>query len=156
MEKHSNQHPHKNKVHKILAHSYLSHAIFLLFGVTLDMIFNLRIFNDSFSVPLGWMFLLFGTFLVFWAQKTSRNLNKENLSKNTFAKGPYRFTRVPTNLGLCLLTFGFGLMMNAFFLVLTSLLAFIFIKYTFLHKQEKILAEKYGEPYLEYKKMVKF
>ena len=105
---------------------------------------------------MGFIFLIFGTFLVFWAQKTSRHLNIENITKETFCHGPYRYTRSPTHWGLFLLMLGFGMIANAFFIVLFSIISFLITKLVFLKKEEKVLAAKYGTPYLEYKKSVKF
>lgn len=146
----------KPSVHRVLAHSYFTYFLFLLIGVCLDLIFDLKIFNNSFAIPVGFSFLVFGTLLIFWAQKTSRNLKKEGLSKDTFCGGPYRYTRSPTHWGLLFLTLGFGLVVNAFFIVVFSVVSFLITKFTFLIKEEKILAEKYGTPYLEYKKSVRF
>jgi protein-S-isoprenylcysteine O-methyltransferase Ste14 len=151
-----NQNPHKNKVHKILAHSYSIYFLFFLIGVCLNLIFNFKVFNNSFMAPIGILFLISGTLLIFWAQKTSRNLKKDNVSKETFCHGPYYFTRTPTNFGLFFLVLGFGLIINAFFVTLFAFISFVIAKFTFLNKEEKILALKYGTPYLEYKKMVKF
>ena len=142
-------------VHKVLAHSYAVHFLFFLAGVCLDLIFNLKVFKSSVVVSLGFVLLAFGTFIVIWAQKTSRSLKKENITRETFFHGPYCYTRSPTHWGLFLLMLGFGMVINAFFVMVLSLVAFVFTKMTFLHKEEEILALKYGVPYLEYKKSVK-
>ncbi len=154
--KNTEEYPHKNKVHKVLAHSYSVHLLFLLAGICLDLLFSIRIFNNSVILSFGFLFLMFGTFLIVWAQHTSRHINKENITKETFQHGPYRFTRMPTNFGLLFLTLGFGIITNAFFVVLSSVASLFVAKFFFIEKQEKILSEKYGEPYVEYKKIVKF
>ncbi len=147
---------HKNKVHKVLAYSYLSFFLLFLFSLFLDFLFPLKVFeNYAFSLA-GVFFLALGTFLIFWAQRTSLDLDKENLSKETFCQGPYRYTRGPTHLGLFFLVFGFGIITNALFVVVFSIISLILGKFVFLRKEEKILAEKYGAPYLEYKKSIKF
>ena len=159
-----NKNLHKNKVHKILAHSYAIYFILFLISVYLDLVFSARgesAFHGNFIISsvaifLGVFFLIFGTFLILWAQKTSRNLKKENINTETFLQGPYRYTRSPTHLGLFLLMLGFGVIANAVFVILFTIIFFIVAKFVFLDKQEKILAEKYGASYLEYKKMVKF
>lgn len=156
MESQDKIHPQNPSVHKVLAHSYSVFFIFFLLGVFLDLVFNLKIFYISFMLPIGVFFLIFGTLLILWAQKTSKNLKKENISKETFCQGPYCYTRTPTNFGLFFLMLGFGMIINAFFIILFSFLSFIIAKVFFLDKQEKILEEKYGEPYREYKKTVKF
>ena len=147
---------HKNKVHKILARSYSVYVFFLLIGIILDLTLNFRIFNNSFSTFIGILLLIFGTFLVIWAQKTSRNLKKENLNIETFCRGPYRYSRTPTNFGLFFLVLGFGFIVHSPFIIPFSIFAFCITKFIFLEKEERILAEKYGTPYLEYKKVVKF
>lgn len=151
-----NKYLHKNKVHKILAHSYSVYLIFLLIGVCLDVFFSFKIFDNSFVAYIGVLFLMLGAVLIFWAQKTSRNFKKNIINKEMFYHGPYRFTRTPTNFGLFFLMLGFGLVVNAFFIVLFAFICFILGKFVFLDKQEKILEEKYGAPYIEYKKLVKF
>jgi protein-S-isoprenylcysteine O-methyltransferase Ste14 len=52
--------------------------------------------------------------------------------------------------------FGFGVIINSFFVVLFTFIALFISKSTFLSKQEKLLEEKYGAHYLKYKKLVKF
>lgn len=151
-----NKNLHKNTVHKVLAHSYLFYFILLLVGLFLDFIFPIKIFWNSALPLLGIIFLFIGTFLIIWAQSVSRHLKKDNISKETFCQGPYSFTRSPTHLGLFVLTLGFGFTINGLFIVIFSVISFIFTKAIFLKKEEKILSEKYGIPYLEYKKSVKF
>lgn len=146
--------PHKYSIHKVLAHSYSVYFLFFLIGVTLDLLFKFKIYISSVMVPLGLMLLVLGTILILWAQETSRNLTSENLSKDSFRKGPYCFTRSPTHWGLFLLILGFGIISNALFLVLSTLISFLITRFIFLEKEEAILAHKYGTPYLEYQKIV--
>ena len=117
--------PHKNKVHWILAHSYTMYFVLFLASVFLDFIFPTKIFKSSVFAPTGIIFLIFGSFLVIWAQKTSRDFKKENMSKETFCKGPYCYTRSPTHWGLFFLVLGFGIVANAVFIVLFTLVAFL-------------------------------
>ncbi len=146
----------KSSPHKVLAYSYSVFFVFFLVGICLDLFFNYRVSDSYLMKPIGVLFLALGTFLVFWAQKTSRTLKKENITKDTFYRGPYKYTRGPTHWGLFLLMLGFGMTINAFFVTLLAFISFIFLKFTLLHKQEKLLEEKYGIPYQEYKKIVKF
>jgi len=151
-----NNNPHKNRVHKVLAHSHYVYFLIFLIGVTLDLIFKFKIFTNPAMLPIGFFLLLFGTFLIIWAEKTSHNFKKDNLTRETFSQGPYLYTRNPTHWGLFLLVMGFGVITNALFVVLSTLVSFFIEKFIFQVKTEKILEEKYGMPYLEYKKMVKF
>jgi protein-S-isoprenylcysteine O-methyltransferase Ste14 len=155
-EQFKNENPQKNKVHKVLAHSYLFYFISLLIGLSFDFAFPLKIFRETTLTPLGILFLALGTFLILWAQKSSLKLRKEDITKESFSHGPYHYTRSPTHFGLFLLILGFGFTVNALFIIIFSIISLFVTKFIFLKKEEKILAEKYGAPYLEYKKSVKF
>ena len=147
----------KYAVHHVLAHSYYFYFLLFLLGFFLDFLFPVKIFKTSIMAPIGLVLVVLATFLIFWAQKTSHGLRKiAKIQVEHFCRGPYCYTRSPTHLGLFLLTFGFGLIINAFFVVLATVITFFINRFTFLRKQEKILADKYGDPYLEYKKIVKF
>lgn len=145
----------KRNVHKVLAHSYSMYFILFLVGITLDIIFNFQILTSSVMTSVGFSIIIFASLLILWAQTTSRNLKKQNITKETFLGGPYSYTRSPTHWGLFFLMIGFGIIVNAIFIILTTLISFLVSRYVYLAKEEMILEEKYGEPYLEYKKMVK-
>lgn len=145
-----------DSVHSVLAHSYLSYFVAFLVGLFLHFFYPIQIYNNVLVGYIGFVFLSLATLLIFWAQTTSRDLKIENLSKESFLHGPYCYTRMPTHLGLFLLLLGFGLVMNSLFVVLATLVYFIVGKFSFIKKQESLLLKKYGEHYLEYKKLVKF
>jgi len=155
MESENKNNVEKGSIHKVLAHSYFVYFLFFLVGVSLDIFFRFNVFNNIGVTIFGFVLLISATFLILWAQRTSRNLKKDIITKETFCHGPYCFTRSPTHWGLFLLMLGFGLVTGAFFVILLSFVSFIFAKFTFLDKEEKLLAAKYGNPYLEYKKTVK-
>jgi len=145
-----------NKVHSILAHSYFFYFVLLLAGVILDLIFHFKIFSHPTFIPVGIAFLVLASLLIFWSQHTTRNLHSnEVLTKEAFCRGPYCYTRTPTNWGLFMLAIGLGIILNAFFVVVTTFASFILSKFVFLKKYDDALEQKYGTPYLEYKKQVK-
>jgi protein-S-isoprenylcysteine O-methyltransferase Ste14 len=144
-----------NGIHRVLAQSYFFYFFMFLAGVFLDLIFHIRIFKSPSGASFGLALLVLASILIIWAQTTSRNLEKGNITKETFCRGPYCYTRSPTHLGLFLLIVGFGILTNAFFVILFTVVSFIITRFIFIRKEEEALAEKYGAPYLEYKKKVK-
>ncbi|MEK7588776.1 MAG: hypothetical protein AAB438_03075 [Patescibacteria group bacterium] len=143
-------------VHRILAHSYFLYFFVLVLGVVLDLLFPIRIFHTSIMMPVGFVVLVLASILIFWAQHTSRKLDPNTITKESFCKGPYCYTRMPTHYGLFLLMLGFGFIANAFFIIVFTILSFVVTRITFVKEQEKVLENKYGEAYKEYKKIVKF
>ena len=148
----------RKRVHVVLAHSYLFYFFTFLVGLFLDFVFPISLSKDFNMAPIliGAILIFLGSILVFWAQKTSINLSKNNLTKEDFSMGPYKFIKDPTNFGIFVLIIGFGIFINAFFVILLTTISFIFSKLFFLKKEEKILTSKYGDPYLEYRKSMRF
>jgi len=145
-----------NSIHSHLAHSYLSWFAFLLLGILLDIFLPLRLFGGAIWSLVGAIFIIFASGIIFWAQRTTRNLHKGgDYTTSDFYRGPYAYTRTPTHSGLFLLTTGFGLIMNAFFVVATSVAAYVIGKRIFLRNYEKLLVEKYGDSYRAYMEEVK-
>ncbi len=142
--------------HRVLANSYISYFSVFVLGLAVHLFYSVPIYKDEVASYLGLVFIVLATLLIFWAQNTSRNLDTTNLNIDIFRKGPYYFTRMPTHLGLFLLIVGFGLVINSLFVVLFTFVYFILGKFSFIKKQEAILLKKYGDHYIEYKKLVRF
>ena len=147
--------PKRSSVHHLLAHSYLVYFFAFLLGFILDFAFPIRILKSEISSILGFGLLFFGTLLIFWAQRTSSLLNTENLSKETFNNGPYKYTRSPTHYGLYFVILGFGILADALFIVVLASISFLITKFHFIRKQENLLVKKYGAHYEAYQKSVK-
>ena len=147
-------------VHNVLAHSYLIYFAGLVVGVFLDALFKWQIVSNVHVLVWAVVFMILGTFFIIWAQMTSRRTapsrnDLESVSHTDFLRGPYRFTRSPTQVGLTLLIAGFGFFINSISVVVLTLIISVFNHFTFVAKQEKRLATKYGESYQNYKNKVK-
>src|SRR3989338_3889780 len=156
MEK-EEKYPHKRSVHHVLAYSYSMYFLLFLIGVSLDIVFRFKLFTNSFMIPLGVVFLILASILIFWAQKTGRDLKKvPEVKMEHFCRGPYCYTRIPTQWGLFFLILGFGIITNSFFVILFTIISFFISKFIFIDKHDRILINKYGIAYMEYKKLFKF
>ncbi len=145
-------------IHTALAQGYTAYVVAIIVGLLLDLAFPIQFYFDHIELA-GVLCIVMGSALIFWAQNTSKKTKvgiHPTLTKDIFAVGPYKFTRSPTQYGLFLLVTGLGFLYGAFFLVIASAGALAFGRFVFIRKEEKHLAEKFGAPYLEYKKKVKF
>jgi len=157
MESNNKDGVQKQNLHNILAHSHTMQFILFLLGVLLDSIFKIRIFTSSpLIVDFGVVLLMLGSVLIFWAQYTSHHLPEEDITKESFSRGPYRYIKNPTNFGIFFMILGFGIISNSFFVILFGFISSLIAKFVFLDKEKEILISKYGAPYLEYRKSVKF
>lgn len=145
-------------VHTVLAHSYLVFFAGMVLGMVLDIVFGIRINPSVTSITSALLLVLIGSLLIYWAQHTSRKTAPERNdtpSVDDFMKGPYRYLRGPTHLGLLLLISGFGLFINSFFVVAVALLIYLVTHLFFMPAEEKRLSQKYGAVYEAYRANVK-
>lgn len=144
-------------VHLILSHSYTVFLMAVILGVILDVFIPTNIFNNYIYQYIGFIMIILGSILIYWAQTTS-NCTKEELEKmgkvREFARGPYKYSRNPTHIGLSLMTLGLGFLINSVFSVVLVLIASLITKFIFVKKEEILLEQKYGEDYCNYKKKV--
>ncbi len=148
----------QGKIHVVLTYSYFMYLVAIILGLILDKVFGTTFNFKSFYV-IGFVIMLIGSALVYWAQKTTSCTKKELLSgakmKRDFERGPYKYSRNPTHIGLSLLTLGFGLLAGSLFVVVLMVVVFIIAKNVFLNQEERLLEKKYGQAYCEYKAKVR-
>jgi protein-S-isoprenylcysteine O-methyltransferase Ste14 len=142
-------------VHKVLATSYLTYFLLCSLGLFLGIFFPLH-----FSVPNSLTFAVIcfglGPALMIWAQYTSHRFEiiKQKTGELHFSKGPYRYLRNPTHLGLVILVLGYAFATETAMLFATTGLAYIISNF-FFRRHEQILEFRYGEPYKNYKSSVR-
>ncbi len=144
-------------VHEVLARSYLSFFVFCTIGIFFDLFFPLNFFVPSLWIPAV-SCLVVGPAIIAWAQYSSHHFAKDllkgkKLTVDSFMNGPYQFVRNPTQIGLVILVLGYSLITSSAMLFAATLIAVLISNYYF-RTHEKILEDKYGEPYKQYKKAV--
>ena len=150
--------PYRNgMVHFILSNSYTVFLFAVVLGVIFDMIVPIDIFNTPIYQYGGLILIMIGSILVYWAQSSSYHSKvemKKDKTERNFAKGPYKYSRNPTHIGLTLLTLGLGFVINSLFSVIFIIITSLVTKAIFLKKEEDLLEEEYGQVYTDYKKKV--
>lgn len=159
-EQDKNNIKHQHKVHLVLMGSYLIFLFAIVLGVFLDTFIKNEIFTDNVYQNVGFYILVFGTLIIFWAQKTSSyTKHTQNSAPDKpylyFEFGPYKYLRSPTHFGLFAVTVGFSLIINSFFGGILSMVSYLIARIFFFKKEEELLEMKYGQTYLDYKKKVK-
>lgn len=88
-------------------------------------------------------------------KKAGTNVNPAEPALTIARGGPYRFTRNPMYLALCLLQVALGFFLNDWITLLFVVLLFLILHYGVILREEKYLTGKFGEPYLELKRNVR-
>lgn len=144
---------YKGKVHFVLSHSYTVFLFAVVLGVVFDIVVPLHISSSVTYKSIGLIMIIIGSIIVYWAQSTSYLVKVK--SKIGFHNGPYKYFRSPTHFGLFIMTLGLALIISSPFSILFTIIAYIITKFIFIKKEERILEEKYGEDYNNYKNKVR-
>lgn len=148
----------KSLIHTVLGHGYLFLFFSGLMGLAFDLFHPIRIYG-AFVPYIGFLFLLLGTLLVFWAQFSSnkhRNPKSEAARSYHFHHGPYVYMKSPTHVGIGLLLVGFGFFVSSLSVVVSVIFASLLLRISFLRKHDVLLSKQFGEIYDEYRKKIKF
>jgi len=145
-------------VHVLLSQDYAIFFLAVVLGVTFDIFFKAHFFKGVIYEYIGLFLMVFGSLVVFWAQRTTRLVGKkisDNRDVSFFLNGPYKYTRNPTNFGLTLSVLGLALLIHSLFSVIFMIMAYIVSRFFFIKRQDAILKERYGDIFEEYTKKVK-
>jgi len=88
-------------------------------------------------------------------KKAGTNINPAEPALTIARGGPYRFTRNPMYLALCLLQVALGFFLNDWITILFVVPLFLILHYGVVLREERYLTAKFGEPYLELKRTVR-
>ena len=83
------------------------------------------------------------------------NVNPSKPALTIVRSGPFRFTRNPMYLALCLLKVALGFFLNDWLTLLFVVPLALIMHYGVILREERYLSAKFGEPYLELKRDVR-
>ena len=151
----------KETVHHVLARSYFTYLLGITFGLLMKNVAPLP-YHFPHSQAVGVFVLMLGTFFIVWAQGTSRKSKMHRHDNQTedymveaLMRGPYKYFRSPTHIGLFFMSLSLGLISYSLWIVVISCALFLITRYTFICREENMLVKKYGNAYERYKKMVR-
>ena len=147
-------------IHLLLSHSYVIFLIAIVAGSIFHLFYPIRLFDiDQYNdiASFGFFMIMLGSAIIYWAQSTTSITRKQGRPRTAsdFEKGPYKYSRNPTHIGITIMTLGLAVVLNSFFTVLFLIVTSLITKFIFVKKEEALLEEKYGKPYRDYKAKVR-
>lgn len=122
-------------------------------------VFGARILPHRVGLVPGVACILAGFFLVARARgamhSAGTNVDPYQPALTIVRNGPYRFTRNPMYLSLCLLQGGLGFLLNDWITFLFVAPLAIILHFGVILPEERYLEGKFGEQYLELKRSVR-
>jgi protein-S-isoprenylcysteine O-methyltransferase Ste14 len=115
--------------------------------------------SRSLSLPIGIALACGAGFLVLWAafvmKAAGTNIRAHRPALKIVTSGPYRFTRNPMYLSLCLLQLGLGFIFDGWIPLLLTIPLALILQYGVIVREERYLESKFGGQYSTLKKTVR-
>jgi protein-S-isoprenylcysteine O-methyltransferase Ste14 len=130
-----------------------------MISVLVHMFIRLPIMRYSICLVCGILFITLAPTLALSALITMKaagtNVDPANPAVAIVRGGPFRFTRNPMYLALCLLQVALGFFLNDWLTLLFAVPLALIFHYGVVLREETYLSAKFGEPYLHYKREVR-
>jgi protein-S-isoprenylcysteine O-methyltransferase Ste14 len=128
-------------------------------GSLLQFIFPIRVMRYSVSLSLGVVLAVVSAFLAIWAVRVMNaagtNVRPDRPALTIVRSGPYRFTRNPMYLSLCLLQVALGFVLDGWIPLLFTIPLMLILHFGVILREESYLEAKFGEQYLALKREVR-
>jgi protein-S-isoprenylcysteine O-methyltransferase Ste14 len=146
---------------KFLKLSVYTPTLFLVaigFALLFFRLYPVRIsYHLTIVTSIGIGLFIIGTILVILAERSRHNLFhfSEGLTCYDFSVGVYNHSRHPGTLGFLMLFLGFAFLLNSQAILITVFLHFLLLSLVFIPLIEREIEQNCGNPYKEYKKIVR-
>ena len=128
-------------------------------SVLVHLFIRLPIMRYGMCLVCGIVFIILAPTLALWALRTMKtagtNVHPAEPALALVCDGPFRFTRNPMYLALCLVQIALGFFLNDWITLLFVVPLALILHYGVVLREERYLTTKFGEPYLQYKREVR-
>jgi protein-S-isoprenylcysteine O-methyltransferase Ste14 len=128
-------------------------------SILVHLLFQLPITRYRICLVCGIVFIILAPALALSALRTMKaagtNVHPSEPALTIVRDGPFRFTRNPMYLALCLLQVALGFFLNDWTTLLFVVPLPLIFHYGVVLREERYLKAKFGEPYLQYKREVR-
>ncbi len=126
-----------------------------LTSASVHFTFPHRMTSHGVALPLGIVLAIAAPSLAIWAllvmKKAGTNVNPSAPALVIVRNGPYRFTRNPMYLALCMLQVGLSFLLNDWLALLFVIPLALVLHYGVILREERYLEAKFGGEYLALK-----
>jgi protein-S-isoprenylcysteine O-methyltransferase Ste14 len=144
---------------RVIAFPPLIWAVSMVVSVLVHLFVRLPIMRYSVCLVCGIVFINLAPTLALSALRTMKaagtNVDPAKPALTIVRGGPFRFTRNPMYLALCLLQVALGFFLNDWITLFFVVPLALILHYGVILREEKYLTAKFGEPYLQLKREVR-
>ena len=143
----------------VIAFPPLIWLVNVVISVLVHLFIRLPIMRYSVCLVCGSVFIILAPTLALWALRTMKaagtNIDPAKPALTIVRDGPFRFTRNPMYLALCMLQVALGFFLNDWITLFFAVPVALILHYGVILREEKYLTAKFGEPYLQLKREVR-
>lgn len=144
---------------EVIAFPPLIWLVNAVISVLVHLFVRLQIMSYSLCLVCGIVFVILAPTLALSALRTMKaagtNVHPSEPALMIVRGGPFRFTRNPMYLALCLLQIALGFFLNDWITLLFVVPLALILHYGVVLHEERYLSAKFGESYLQYKREVR-
>ena len=143
----------------VIAFPPLIWLVSVAISVLVHLFVRVPIMSYRICLVCGIAFIILAPTLALSALRTMKaagtNVHPSEPALALVRNGPFRFTRNPMYLALCLLQIALGFFLNDWITLLFVVPLSLIFHYGVILREERYLTAKFGEPYLQYKREVR-
>ena len=143
----------------VIAFPPLIFLVNAVISVLVHLFIRVPIMRYGLCLACGIVFIILAPTLALSALRTMKaagtNVHPSEPAITIVRGGPFRFTRNPMYLALCLLQIALGFSLNNWITLLFVVPLALILHYGVVLREERYLTTKFGEPYLQYKSQVR-
>lgn len=132
-----------------------AHLVGLISGTILQIFFSIHLFQLPWiGHVIGWPLIVIGSGLCAWSVIEAKEMNIAN--PNILLKsGPYALSRNPMYVGWAFIYLGISFVANSVWIMSLLPIVVAYINFMDIRKEERLLDEKFGDEYSQYRKRVR-
>ena len=143
----------------VVARPPLIYLCSILIGLALQFVWPLKVLPSALEATLGGSLMLVAIVLFTLSVRqflaTGTAIQTHRPTTAILRTGPYRFSRNPIYVSFTLLYIGIGVWVNSAWLLGILIPTLLLISYGVIAREERYLAQKFGDEYLQYKASVR-
>jgi len=143
----------------VIAFPPLIWLVNIVISVLVHLFVQIPIMRYGICLVCGIVFIILAPTLAVSAFRTMKsagtNVHPSEPALTIVRGGPFRFTRNPLYLALCLLQIALGFFLNDWITLLFVVPLTVIFHYGVVLREERYLTAKFGESYLQYKREVR-
>ncbi len=143
----------------VIAIPPLIYLAFLAVGLLLDYLFPVPVLPNSIQYAVGFGIMIAPALIMpsvlLRFKKANTNFDPGKPTTRIITTGPYRYSRNPSYVSLTMLYLGIAIAADSVWVLAGLIPTLVVMHYGVILREEQYLAEKFGEPYLQYKRSVR-